>query len=871
MTIFTNLTSGGASSATSFTTASVTPTADRLILISVHAYISTGSVQPATPTVTGNGITYDLVRSQATDNSGTDQGCMFLFRGMAAAPTAGTVTISFGAVTMTRCQWAIDQSDATADRSGTNGSGAIVQSTGVTLAAADVSASVNYGTAMTAGNAGFSAWGHQVQEAKTPRSGWTELADVITVTLASLETQYIDGTDTAGSATWTTSSRGGGIIAEIKKISSSSVSFVGADATDLATSVTSVTGCVWPAHASGDLGIVAHASVNTETAAIDALFTSVLNQIDTNLRTVIGKRISSSMTGSESGAISFTSTPTANRQVGLVGIWRGATDVSQTVFQGEASGTATATHVCPTITPTYTGSSFVMVYLDRVSTGNTTVTPPTGWTKRTEFGTSGSGGTYAQICDDLSGTHTASTPFTPASWTVSVASTSAMVVIMELTPSTTATDLTVAAASQAQTSDSPALTQVHNLAVQGATQAQVADSAAITVEYTLAPSAATHALTSDSPSLTQLHLLAVQDAAQAHATDNVALTQVHNLTVAGAAQGQTVDSVPITTEATLGVSSAFQAQESDLFYFTQDHFLALQDSAQAQSADSPTLNLSTNLTVADALQAHAAETPALTQVHNLTVDASLQAQAADAPTLTQVHVLAVQDAAHAQVADSPTLVNVITFAPADATQAQTAGSVTLTQVHVLSGLNAFQAITSDQAFIGISLAPQDATQAMTSDRPLLGQAHNLVVQDATQAQTADSSLISSESTLAPASATHLQTADAVSTSQEYNLAVSDAAHAQTASTFTFAQTYQITPDGSILLQTATHVPVTKQSTLSPNPAFQAVSSESPVLVPGGILTFYMCVDGVTKVPVTIRGMWDGTTVRPVTTHGHFRD
>lgn len=213
---FTNLTGSGASSATSFATASISPTGSRLILVSIHAYISTGSAQPAQPTVTGNGITYELVRAQNVDAAGTDRATLFTFRGMAASPSAGAITIDFGAVTMTRCQWSVDQSDANVDTSGTNGSGAVVQTTGVTTASGATSGSVNYPVAMTAGNSGFSAWGHQVQEAKTPRASWTELADVTVVTLASVETQYIAATDTAGSASWTTGSRAGGVIVEVK-------------------------------------------------------------------------------------------------------------------------------------------------------------------------------------------------------------------------------------------------------------------------------------------------------------------------------------------------------------------------------------------------------------------------------------------------------------------------------------------------------------------------------------------------------------------------------------------------------------------------------------------------------------------------------
>jgi len=261
---FSNLTGGGTSAAQSANTASISPSANRLILVTVHAYISTGSAQPGTPTVTGNGITYALVGSQDVDNSGTDRATIFVFRGMAAAPSAGAVTISFAPATMTRIQWSIDQSDANVDTSGTNGSGAIVQTTGVTTASGATSASVNYPSAMTSGNSGYSGWGHQVQEAKTPRAGWTELADVTTVTLAAVETQYIAGTDTAGSVSWASGSRGGGIIVEIAAATSAAITGTAAPTQAADTSAASgklgYTGTAGPAQAantsaaSGKLG-----------------------------------------------------------------------------------------------------------------------------------------------------------------------------------------------------------------------------------------------------------------------------------------------------------------------------------------------------------------------------------------------------------------------------------------------------------------------------------------------------------------------------------------------------------------------------------------------------------------------------------------
>jgi hypothetical protein len=174
-----------------------------------------------------------------------------------------------------------------------------------------------------------------------------------------------------------------------------------------------------------------------------------------------------------------------------------------------------------------------------------------------------------------------------------------------------AVTLTVQDASQSQTVDSPALTQVHNLAAADASQAQTVD-----------------ALT-----LVQTHNLAVQDAAQAQAVDSLTLAQVHNLAVGDASQAQTVDQVTL----------------------TQVHILTVQDASQGHTADNVVLSLALTLVVNDALQAHSVDSPSLTQAHVLGVPDTVQGQTADAPVLTQVHNLVVQDATHAQTAESPTL------------------------------------------------------------------------------------------------------------------------------------------------------------------------------------------------------------------------
>jgi hypothetical protein len=215
---FANLISGGATTAaTSFTTASITPTGSRLIFVVINAYRATGSTQPNVPAVTGNGITYTLVKAQDVDEAGTDRTTLFVFRGMAAAPSTGAVTIDFAGTSIDKISWIIDQSDANVDISSGDGGSAIVAGNinGVISTSTVTTQSCAFTQTMRAGNSCYFANAIQNTDAQTPRASWTELADVTTITTAALETQYFAGTDTAGSSTWTNASRAGSIAIEV--------------------------------------------------------------------------------------------------------------------------------------------------------------------------------------------------------------------------------------------------------------------------------------------------------------------------------------------------------------------------------------------------------------------------------------------------------------------------------------------------------------------------------------------------------------------------------------------------------------------------------------------------------------------------------
>lgn len=85
------------SSPTGITTASVSPTANRLQLLAISV-VRGSSTQPANPSsVTGCGLTWSLAATKIDfDASGTTRGSLFLYKALGGAPTTGSVTVTFG-------------------------------------------------------------------------------------------------------------------------------------------------------------------------------------------------------------------------------------------------------------------------------------------------------------------------------------------------------------------------------------------------------------------------------------------------------------------------------------------------------------------------------------------------------------------------------------------------------------------------------------------------------------------------------------------------------------------------------------------------------------------------------------------------------
>jgi Big-like domain-containing protein/invasin-like protein/calcineurin-like phosphoesterase family protein len=106
-----------------YTTASIAPAPNTLVIVAVLTH--QGSAAAPSPTLTGGGMaSWDVIGTVAYDGS-TPLDRLTIYRAMSTSPGSGSITIK-SSVTVSNCQWIVSQWGGV-DASGTNGSGAIVQ------------------------------------------------------------------------------------------------------------------------------------------------------------------------------------------------------------------------------------------------------------------------------------------------------------------------------------------------------------------------------------------------------------------------------------------------------------------------------------------------------------------------------------------------------------------------------------------------------------------------------------------------------------------------------------------------------------------------------------------------------------------------
>jgi hypothetical protein len=163
-----------------------------------------------TPTATGNGLTWELVE---TANETVSWNKITILRAMGSSPTTGQITISFGGQTQLAAMWSISEYDGV-DTSGTNGSGAIVQ-TAENSASAAVNLTTTLGAFSAGANATYGAFVSEVAQATTYGTGFTEIHDNNMLD-TTIQTQWRNDNDTTVDWSWSASARVAGIGVEIK-------------------------------------------------------------------------------------------------------------------------------------------------------------------------------------------------------------------------------------------------------------------------------------------------------------------------------------------------------------------------------------------------------------------------------------------------------------------------------------------------------------------------------------------------------------------------------------------------------------------------------------------------------------------------------
>lgn len=166
-----NLTSGSGTNATSFETASISPAASRLILLSIRN-IEAAAATADEPAASGAGLTFTKVRTK----TGTDpRRRITVMRALAASPSSGVVTISF-TDTQTNCEWSINEF-TNVDTTGTNGENAVVQSVDALGEGTDAGITATLAAFADANNATYGAMAANVELSSFAEgSGFTQLS-----------------------------------------------------------------------------------------------------------------------------------------------------------------------------------------------------------------------------------------------------------------------------------------------------------------------------------------------------------------------------------------------------------------------------------------------------------------------------------------------------------------------------------------------------------------------------------------------------------------------------------------------------------------------------------------------------------------------
>lgn len=195
ITVSNLLQNGNTADQNSYTTASVSLSANKLDLLSVVSAYTSGTVN--IPTVSGASRTWTQV---VTKVDSANNRRITVFRSLSSSANSGALTIDFAGQTQLSCSWIVDEFN-NIDLSGTNGANAVVQSASaavdgtnsgitVTLAAFSGTSNATYGSLRAGAGVGL-----------TSGNGFTQIA-TYNDGGCNLQSQFKDSNDTSVDWTW---------------------------------------------------------------------------------------------------------------------------------------------------------------------------------------------------------------------------------------------------------------------------------------------------------------------------------------------------------------------------------------------------------------------------------------------------------------------------------------------------------------------------------------------------------------------------------------------------------------------------------------------------------------------------------------------
>lgn len=193
-------------------TGTTTPAANSLVLAFLACSDDVSPTEEPT-SVTGNGLTWAQVGT-TSDNEGTFRS-ISAWRAMGASPTTSTMTFTFAA-TKSGCSWSQIQL-TNVDTSGSNGSGAIVQTHNAQTSPDAATHTNTLSSAITGSNIAICAENINGTAAITPEAGWTELSDVGPTTPGTrTQVQWNNTGDTSSTWSWSGNASASSICIEVK-------------------------------------------------------------------------------------------------------------------------------------------------------------------------------------------------------------------------------------------------------------------------------------------------------------------------------------------------------------------------------------------------------------------------------------------------------------------------------------------------------------------------------------------------------------------------------------------------------------------------------------------------------------------------------